>query len=217
MWLRGTNSHESGSPLHLVSATKSLSPGELARKYFGLGLGSVTTHWHQQEHQGHYKMLLCPAWLRGKPSSSTSSLHSGIHPPEMEVCKFSEDSMWLPMWQDNKQSHTQSSDSMEFHCTGVCAGWVFSWETLQHYGYASKWWLTSVFACAPCPAFSADWSGTHAGCRCTPAASPSALSTAPRCLDDLLAPRSDTCTDPEWNSFNMSTCGPCPLQISSLV
>ena len=61
MWMHGTNSHESGSLLHLLSATKSLPPGELTQKYFSFGLGSVATHWHQQEHQDHYKMLLCTA------------------------------------------------------------------------------------------------------------------------------------------------------------
>ena len=78
--------------------------------------------------------------------------------------------------------------------------------------YVFKWWLTFVFACALCPAFSADWSETHADCQCTPAAGPSAQSTAPRCLDDLPAQLSDICTHPVSNSTK-SISAKSPLQV----
>ena len=42
----------------------------------------------------------------GTSSAMTSSLHNSIHPPE-NGNKSSEDGMWLPMWWDNKKSHTR--------------------------------------------------------------------------------------------------------------
>ena len=42
-------------------------------------------HWHQQEHRLHYYVVINCIVMCGWSSAMTSSLHNGIHPPEMGI------------------------------------------------------------------------------------------------------------------------------------
>ena len=97
---------------------------------------AVTTHQHQQEHQGYNKMLLCAAQFSyvGISSAMIGSSHNSVHPPEMErnPLKMAHS---CPCGGVKKQSCMQSFHPVECirPCTTAYTGWPPEWSARERY------------------------------------------------------------------------------------